>query len=619
MGKGKGNKRKDTNNGGDKKRKERKDDPRGSLNVAVGLTVEEHEAKRKKIENEILPKMSKEQRERVMSYMMESGDNKEDGNEDDLNESTFIKPNQQQQKSLSRRKQYSKKKDAHLTRLETRRMENALAAATADEILNTQQSGMIEIEGEMEDTLHVKQKDLKYKYLDENNARQIFDLKLPQYGPYKMEYDRSGRRGILYGTQGHVSVMDCEALSLISEIHLNETIYDATFLHNNTMFALAQKNKVFIYDSNAGAEVHNLADHYDPYALEFLPHHWLLASIGRTGWLQYRDTSTGNSVSKHRTKLGPCRVMKQNPQNAVLHLGHSNGVVTLYSPAQQDPLVKILAHKGGSIRDLAVDLTGNYMVTGGTDSRIKIWDLRTFKLLNQYSVRYAAPTSLDISQRGILGVGHGSHTTFWPSDIFKKQIFSHDDDEVLKSQRVKKPYMYHRISPNIVESLRFRPFQDICGVGHCNGFSSLVIPGSGEPNLDSFEYNMNPYQDIKQRREGEVRALLDKLSPDMIALDPNIIGSVERDQEARLADLEELEEEANRKKGEKKKEKNRMRGKNKYGKRIKRKNQNIIDAKSLKYKDDEKKEKSSNGDTVVEAEGDSAKDSAPSALKRFFS
>ena len=47
-----------------------------------------------------------------------------------------------------------------------------------------------------------------------------------------------------------------------------------------------------------------------------------------------------------------------------------------------------------------------------------------------------------------------------------------------------------------------------------------MIPGSDEANLDSMEYNTNPYPDTKQRCEGEVHALLDKLSPDMIALDP---------------------------------------------------------------------------------------------------
>lgn len=38
-----------------------------------------------------------------------------------------------------------------------------------------------------------------------------------------------------------------------------------------------------------------------------------------------QDTSTGAVVAELRTRLGHCEVMRQNPYNAVLHLGHANG------------------------------------------------------------------------------------------------------------------------------------------------------------------------------------------------------------------------------------------------------------------------------------------------------
>jgi len=42
--------------------------------------------------------------------------------------------------------------------------------------------------------------------------------------------------------------------------------------------------------------------------LEFLPHHFLLGSIGSTGVLRYQDTSTGRIVATHRTKQVGSRV-----------------------------------------------------------------------------------------------------------------------------------------------------------------------------------------------------------------------------------------------------------------------------------------------------------------------
>lgn len=44
--------------------------------------------------------------------------------------------------------------------------------------------------------------------------------------------------------------------------------------------------------------------------LEFLPHHFLLGSVGATGVLRYQDTSTGRIVATHRTKQVRCWACK---------------------------------------------------------------------------------------------------------------------------------------------------------------------------------------------------------------------------------------------------------------------------------------------------------------------
>jgi len=595
----------------------KKSDEIGGTNLIARGDTPASALKRRQELKDKLSQTTQPHRARISQYLNngeESGYNntkrRRNYRQDDANPRSMDKLNEHQQRALMKRKRFADRTvKSDINRKETQRLEAAIAAADAEIVLHTEDSGFIEVEIEMEKTYKLSQNQLK-PHLDEQTVKHIYDLKLDQYSPYGMNYDDSGRCGLLFGKNGgHIALMDMHTASLKTEIHLNEKVRDATFLHNTTMFAVAQKKHAFIYD-DAGVEIHRMSEHQDIFQMQFLPHHWLLATIGRTGYLKYHDTSTGDLVSTHRTKMGACDVMVQNKHNAVIHCGHMNGAVSLWSPASSEYLVKMLCHKGAPIHSLAVDKSGRYMVTGGADSQVKIWDLRMYKETHSYYTQGGAPTSLDISQKGVLGIGHGSNTTFWGPDAIR--------------YKVKDPYMSHRLGgKGPVETLRFRPFEDVCGIGHSKGLSSIVIPGSGEPNLDSMEYNLNPFQDTKQRREAEVRSLMDKLSPSMISLDPDIIGTVEEgDVHTRHERQKQLEAEANEKKlaeGEVKvKEKKRMRGRNKIKKKLARKKKNVIDDNVLKLREARDVEKAERAKESNPEQANETKVDQPSALKRFF-
>jgi len=587
------------------------DEDMGTMGVSRGMTEVKanqkldllHQKKRSSSEKAIISKynVDRQQKDRLRQIEKDS----------------FVAENRMngyQKRSIQKRmNRKDKSVRSKLKIYKTRRYEAAVAAADAQVILNTEEAGFIEAEHEMEYTSSLSQVELKRNHLDENTARHIYDLTLPS-GPYGCKFDRSGRYSILYGQRGHLALMDAHQQSLHTEFHVRERVRDACFLHNFSLLAVAQTNHAYIYD-DTGAEVHKLDEHHDPMALEFLPYHWLLASVGRTGHLIYQDTSTGGLVSQQRTKLGPCRVLRQNPSNAIIHLGHSNGTVTLWSPASNQYLAKLHCHKGSPITSMAVDNSGNYMATGGADRQIKIWDLRKFQCTHSYFSIAGIPTSLDISQRRVLGVGHAGHATLWsPEALLKK---------------VKEPYMRHSVPAcGPVETLRFRPFEDVCTIGHANGVASIVIPGSGEPNLDTTEYNLNPFQDKKQRREAEVRALLDKLDHGMITLDPNEIGGMEESTpQVRSERMKDIQEEANAHK-KTKKQPTKKRGKSKIQTQLRRKQRNVIDEQVAKLKEARQKEKEAEA-TTNNLEGQNAassssskvpttKDTAPTALKRFF-
>ncbi|ODV94337.1 hypothetical protein PACTADRAFT_51197 [Pachysolen tannophilus NRRL Y-2460] len=471
-----------------------------------------------------------------------------------------------------------KKLNANLKKLDSQ-YRDAVKSAENTDILLQEDAGFLEAEG-MEKTFKFRQSEIRDS-VDVSTANKNFELKLDQFGPYTLDYSRNGRDLLIGGKKGHIASIDWRSGNLDCELHLNETVNAVKYLHNDQYFAVAQKKYTFIYDKT-GVELHRLKQHIEATNLEFLPYHFLLATSGNTGFLKYHDVSTGVLVSELRTKLGPTLSMRQNPWNGVMHLGHGNGTVTLWSPSMPTPLVKIQASRG-PIRSLAVNRDGRYMVVAGADKTLKIWDIRNFKELESYYTPTPA-SSLDISDTGLVSVGWGPHVTIW-KDLFK-------------NSRQSAPYMNHLIAGSRIQTTRFVPFEDFLGCGHSNGVQSLIIPGAGEANFDALE--VNPFETAKQRQQSEVRSLLNKLSPDMISLDPNVIGTVDkRKPQVRLTAKELSTITHNGEKSQTEKEDDlklkirpQVKGKNSALRRhLRKKTQNIVDQRKLRIEANLRKEK----------------------------
>ena len=212
------------------------------------------------------------------------------------------------------------------------------------------------------------------------------------------------------------------------------------------------------------------------------------------------------------------------------------------------------------------------MVSAGQDLKMAVWDIRMFREVNKYFLRQPG-SSLAISDRGLTAVGWGTQVSIW------KGLFDKDFSE---QEKVKSPYMVWGAEGKHIERVRWCPFEDVLGVSHDQGFSSILVPGAGEPNFDALE--LNPYENTKQRQEVEVRALLNKLQPEMISLDPEYIGNlnIAQAEQNKLTDdgtttSQKLEPSVLS-------SKNRARGRNSSLKKYLRKkgNKNVIDEKLLR-------------------------------------
>ncbi|GAW25385.1 putative small nucleolar ribonucleoprotein complex subunit [Rosellinia necatrix] len=258
-----------------------------------------------------------------------------------------------------------KKLRRNLQALESKYKAAALKAKDA-EILLEGTSGYIEPEHELERTYKVVQDEIQGS-TSITTARKRFDLTLNELGPYVFDYSRNGRDLLLGGRKGHIASMDWRQGKLNCEFQVNEVVRDVRWLHTNQYMAVAQKKNVYIYDGH-GVELHCLNQHRDVSHLEFLPYHFLLATLGASGHLKYQDVSTGQLVSEIATKLGPPASLALNPYNGVCFTGHNNGQIHLWSPScssSNGPLVKLLAHKG-PVRAMSIDR--------GTHAYLQLWN-----------------------------------------------------------------------------------------------------------------------------------------------------------------------------------------------------------------------------------------------------
>lgn len=474
-----------------------------------------------------------------------------------------------------------------LTETHDRIIDAATRTATTEVLLEGEQ-GFIETEHEGEKTFSLKQTDIE-DIVDMNTSKNIMDLKLPDFGPYTATFSRNGRSLLFAGEKGHVALMDCQRTQLKMENQYRDKFYDVHFLHNEHLWAASQSKYTYIYDDK-GVEIHCMKGLERTYKLDFLPYHFLLTAVGHSGWIKWQDVSIGEYVAGFQTGHGPVRVLTHNSSNAVSHVGHANGVVSLWSPAGGKALVSMFCHKS-PVLDVAVDRSGKYMTTSGSDGLMKIWDLRTYKCLHAYKTDKPV-VSLDISDTGLVAMGMGREVQVLKDVFTKPSENSTYMKHSLKAQGAKiasggaaTAHQKGLASSMKVKNVVFRPFEDVVGFGHSHGVSSIVVPGSGEANFDTNE--ANPFQNTKQARENEVQGLLNKLSHTMIGLDSNFIGGVDKNQEAVKEEHRAIFNGANRDADSAKdgKDRKRARGRNKISAKLRRKQKNVVDASSVKLRE----------------------------------
>ena len=66
---------------------------------------------------------------------------------------------------------------------------------------------------------------------DVGAAKKVFDLDLPELGPYNLTFTRSGRHMLLGGRKGHLALMEWQQRHLVCEVQVCTAFEPENLLH----------------------------------------------------------------------------------------------------------------------------------------------------------------------------------------------------------------------------------------------------------------------------------------------------------------------------------------------------------------------------------------------------
>lgn len=305
-----------------------------------------------------------------------------------------------------------------------------------------------------------------------------------------VDFSANGKFLAFYGQEGNVSAINWQQKKAMFSVDVNERVHDVKWLHNENMLAVAQDKHVYIYDQQ-GVEIHRLRGHSDVRHLEFLKHHFLLASWAKNNFLRFLDISTGSLANEYNVLTGHCKVLRQDMQSSLLYAAQSSGSVTCWSPQYKKYVAKICCHKG-PVNALAIDKRGTKIITSGSDGTIKIFDTRNYAHeLTCYNL--PGVSQLDISQTGFLSVCRNNTMT----------VFNNFEDPSHSSVLMRAEF------PSVLNESAFCPYHDTVVTASHDSIETYIVPGAGFSEYDSFEENA--CETKKQRIESELKGLMDKL------------------------------------------------------------------------------------------------------------
>lgn len=124
----------------------------------------------------------------------------------------------------------------------------------------------------------------------------------------------------------------------------------------------------------------------------------IIASGGVDGSIRLWDIERGQMLSSIQGLGSTVLALSLHPNGKVVASCGSERLIKIWNYTEQRPTLRVLAHND-SVVDVAFDRSGALCVSGSQDGTVKIWDTKTWEVLNEMTHGHPA-ISVDISPDG---------------------------------------------------------------------------------------------------------------------------------------------------------------------------------------------------------------------------
>jgi WD40 repeat protein len=221
----------------------------------------------------------------------------------------------------------------------------------------------------------------------------------------RLSFAPAAKMAAVADSSGRIRLLDISNGKVVQTVNLDSPAACLGLSPDGKVLATAGLGPTIqLWDATTGTPLRRLDGHQQEIAdLSWSPDGKTLASASADKTARLWNVSTGQQVLKFEKHPGALRAVAFSPDGKAVASSGDN-LIHIWDAASGKDLVANTNH--GRIAGVGVALDGKLLLTCGTEPLIRLWNLQSGKMTDQFLIPHARPRALDVSKDGkLLAVG----------------------------------------------------------------------------------------------------------------------------------------------------------------------------------------------------------------------